>query len=275
MGAAGAGSVMRMIKHANRYWRVLATGFSFVLFALGGLLLRILVFPVLNLLIWERQLRVLVARRVIRLVFRGFVGCMRWLGVLDYDIRGLERLERQGLLILANHPTLIDTVFLMAFVKRADCIVKRRLWDNPFTRGPIRAAGYISNEYCGNEHGGGLIEDCTRSLQRGSNLIIFPEGTRTAGDGQINLKRGAANIAVRSLSNVTPIVIRCLPPTLGKGVKWWQVPPIAAHFSIEVKEDIDVHEFLAKAGSEVLAARHLTAYLQDYFRKESQGYAAA
>lgn len=266
--AAGAGGAL--LKRVNHYWRVLATGFSFLLFAIGGLLLRVLVFPVLNLLIWERQQRVLMARRVIRLAFRGFVGCMRWLGVLKYDIRGLERLDRQGLLILANHPTLIDTVFLMAFVKRADCIVKGRLWDNPFTRGPVSAAGYISNEY-----GDGLVEDCISSLRRGSNLIIFPEGTRTAGDGQINLKRGAANIAVRSLSNVTPVVIRCLPPTLGKGVKWWQVPPSAAHFSIEVKEDIDVHGFLAKAGSEGLAARHLTAYLQDYFRKESQGYAAA
>ncbi|MEO6919753.1 MAG: lysophospholipid acyltransferase family protein [Collimonas sp.] len=259
-----------MLKRLNRYWRVLATGVSFVVFALGGLLLRATVFPVLNLLIWERQLRILIARRVIRWVFRGFVGFMRRLGVLNYDISGLERLERRGLLILANHPTLIDTVFLMAFVKRADCIVKGRLWDNPFTRGPVSAAGYISNDY-----GSGLIEDCISSLRRGSNLIIFPEGTRTAGDGQIHLKRGAANIAVRSLSNVTPVVIRCLPPTLGKGVKWWQVPPVAAHFSIEVKDDIDVQAFLAKSGSEVLAARHLTVYLQDYFRKESQVHAAA
>jgi 1-acyl-sn-glycerol-3-phosphate acyltransferase len=268
MPAAGVGD--DLLKRLNRYWRVLATGVSFVVFAAGGLALHVLVSPVLNVLIWERQLRVSMARRVIRLLLRAFVGLMRWLGVLSYDIRGLEKLERQGLLILANHPTLIDTVFLMAFVKRADCIVKGRLWDNPFTRGPVRAAGYISNDY-----GSGLIEDGITSLRRGSNLIIFPEGTRTAGDGQINLKRGAANIAVRSLSNVTPVVIRCRPPTLGKGVKWWQVPPVAAHFSIEVREDIDVREFLEKTGSEVLAARHLTAYLQDYFRKESQGYAAA
>lgn len=259
-----------MLNRLNRYWRVLATGFSFVVFAAGGLILRALVFPVLNLVIWERQSRVLAARYVIRQLLRGFVGLMRWLGVLNYDIRGLERLERQGLLILANHPTLIDTVFLMAFVKRADCIVKGGLWNNPFTRGPVNAAGYISND-----HGSGLIEDCITSLRRGSNLIIFPEGTRTASDGQINLKRGAANIAVRSLSNVTPVVIRCLPPTLGKGGKWWQVPPVAAHFSIEVKDDIDVHGFLAKTGSETLAARHLTTYLQDYFRKESQVHGAA
>lgn len=256
-----------LVKRLNRYWRIAATGFSFLAFGVGGLLLRIAVFPLLNLCIREPGLRVLAARHVILVVFRVFVGLMRWLGVLRYDISGLERLQRQGLLILANHPTLIDTVFLMAFVKQADCIVKSRLWNNPFTRGTVRAAGYISNE-----SGTGLLEDCIASLQRGNNLIVFPEGTRT--DGPISLKRGAANIAVRSLSNVTPVVIRCVPPTLAKGARWWQVPPAIAHFSIEVKEDIDVLAFIAEAGSETLAARHLTAYLQDYFRKESQSNAA-
>jgi len=159
-------------------------------------------------------------------------------------------------------------VLLMAFVKRADCIVKSRLWKNPFTRSTVQAAGYISND-----SGPGLLEDCIGSLQRGNNLIIFPEGTRT--DGPICLKRGAANIAVRSLSNVTPVVIRCFPPTLVKGAKWWHVPPVAAHFRIEVKEDIDVLAFVAEARNETLAARHLTAYLQDYFRKESQSNATA
>ena len=162
----------------------------------------------------------------------------------------------------------VDTVFLMAFVRRADCIVKSRLWKNPFTRGTLHAAGYISND-----SGPGLVEDGIASLQGGNNLIIFPEGTRT--NGPICLKRGAANIAVRSLSNVTPVIIRCFPPTLVKGAKWWQVPPAIAHFSIEVKEDIDVLAFVAEAGSETLAARHLNAYLQDYFRKESQSNATA
>ncbi|MFC5474840.1 lysophospholipid acyltransferase family protein [Paraherbaspirillum soli] len=259
-----------MLKRLGRYWRILATGFSFFVFGVGGLLLRISVFPLLNLMVWERRRRVLIARHVIRLAFRAFVGLMRGLGVLHYEIRGLERLERQGLLILANHPTLIDTVFLMAFVKRADCIVKSRLWQNPFTGGPVRAAGYISND-----HGTGLVEDCVASLQQGGNLIVFPEGTRTPADGVVSLKRGAANIAVRSRSNVTPVLIRCSPPTLGKGGKWWQVPPVAARFSIEVKEDIEVQAFLARADGEALAARHLTAHLQDYFRKEGQPDAAA
>ena len=52
-----------MLKRLNRYWRVLATGASFVVFAIGGRVLRALVFPLLNLISWEHQLRRLVVTR--------------------------------------------------------------------------------------------------------------------------------------------------------------------------------------------------------------------
>lgn len=252
----------------DRYWRVCATGFSFLMFGIGGLVLRVLVFPLLMLAVRERALRVALARTVIRWTFRLFVGLMRTLGVLRYEIIGLEKLERGGLLILANHPTLIDTVFLMAFVKRADCIVKGELWNNPFTRGPVRAAGYINNG-----QGIELVDACIASLRAGNNLIVFPEGTRTPDGGAISLKRGAANIAVRGACAVTPVLIGCRPSTLGKGDKWWRVPPRFVHFRIEVKEDIDIAPFIGAGSTDVMAARRLTDHLQQFFTGETQGHA--
>lgn len=257
-----------MFNRLSRYWRILATGFSFLTFGVGGLLLRIVVFPLINVVVWEKKTRIALARGVIRIAFRGFVGLMQVLGVLRYQIIGLERLERSGLLILANHPTLIDTVFLMAFVKRADCIVKGRLWNNPFTRGPVRAAGYINNDT-----GVDLVTNCVASLRNGNNLIIFPEGTRTPQSGEIRLKRGAANIAVRGLRNVTPVVISCKPPTLGKGEKWWHVPKCMVQFCIEVQDDIEIDNFVSDGSTEVMAARRLTDYLEVYFIEEVQRHA--
>lgn len=267
MVSVGIGDVM--FRQVNYYWRIAATGTSFFVFGIGGLFLRIAVFPLLNILLLPPHLRIMLARHVVRFTFRGFVELMRFLGVLSYDIQGLQRLNRNGLLILANHPTLIDTVFLMAFIKQADCIVKNALLSNPFTRGPVRAAGYISNKY-----GPELMDDCITSLRNGNNLIIFPEGTRTSRPGLMIFRRGAANIAIRGMHNITPVIIRCTPPTLGKGEKWWQVPPTRAHFNIEVKEDIDIRTFLANTSNESLAARHLTEYLQNYFIKENQHHAA-
>lgn len=257
-----------MNKQLCRCWRIFATGLSFFVFGVSGLALRVVVFPSLNLFVWQRQKRVVLARAVIRIALCGFVWLMQTLGVLRYEIVGRERLRRSGLLILANHPTLIDTVFLMAFIRHADCIVKGKLWNNPFTRGPVQAAGYINNDA-----GVDLVNDCIASLRNGNNLIIFPEGTRTSRDGTILLKRGAANIAVRGSFDVTPVVIRCEPPTLGKGEKWWRVPLRRARFRIEVRDDIDINRFIADGTAEPIAARRLTDYLQRYFTEEVQGHA--
>ncbi|NUT62304.1 lysophospholipid acyltransferase family protein [Herbaspirillum sp. C9C3] len=259
----------RVLPLIDRGWRILTTGMCFALFGLGGLLLRLVIFPVLQYLVRDPQQRVLWSRHLIRLAFRAFVEVMRLCGVIRYEITGLERLNRNGLLILANHPTLIDTVLLMAFVRHADCIVKGALWRNPFTRGPVQAAGYISNA-----QGPDLIDDCIRSIRSGSNLIIFPEGTRTPGDGQISLKRGAANVAVRGGCTITPVRIRCTPGTLGKGEKWWQVPATRAHFRLHIGEDLQPHHIIGNeqphgADHPTLAARQLTTYLQQYFMKEN------
>ena len=257
-----------MLHKISYGWRLLATGFCFGVFGIGGLILRFLVFPLLSFVLWNKVERVTMARAIIRRGFSFFINLMHGLGVLRYEIEGVQRLDRRGLLILANHPSLIDTVFLMAIVRQADCILKADLQTNFFTRGPVRSAGYIFND-----RGMGLINDCIRSLKAGSNLIVFPEGTRTRSDGVIQLKRGAANIAVRAKCNVTPVIIECQPRTLGKGEKWWSIPPRMVVFKIMVQEDIAITHFIGESVSEALAARNLTAYLQNYFSEEIQRHA--
>jgi 1-acyl-sn-glycerol-3-phosphate acyltransferase len=255
-----------MFESARHYGRIFGAGLGFAAVGIGG----ILVFPALNILIWNRERRTDVARYVIRVTFRCIVGLMQLLGVFRFEITGRERLERKGLLILANHPTLIDIVFLMAFVKRGDCIVKSALWRNPFTHATVRAAAYIRND----DDGIRVIDDCIAAVRRGSNLIIFPEGTRTPADGRIRFKRGAAAIAVRGPCNITPVLIHCSPRLLIKGERWWRLPPSSTSFTIVVKEDIDVRPFINSAGSEALAARRLTEYLRSYFVEENKLHAA-
>jgi len=258
----------RALERVFYFWRLLATGTCFAVFGFGGLFLFVFVFPVLHLLVWNKKRRISYAKTVIRLAFQCFIGLMHGTGVLRFEVIGRERLNRHGLLILANHPTLIDTLFLMSFVQRADCIVKADLQTNLFTRGAVNACGFICNN-----HGTEFINDCIKSLQYGNNLIVFPEGTRTPPNDQIRFKRGAANIAVRAKCNVTPVLITCRPKTLGKHEKWWQIPPVRVNFRIEVQEDIKVDQFINESVSETIAARHLTTYLQTYFSERIQHHA--
>ncbi len=251
-----------MRERLNLAWRIVGTGLSFASFGIGGVFLWLVVFPLLSVLVRDRARRGRLARTIIRRTFAGFIALMRGLGVLTYEIRGAEKLQRRGLLILANHPTLIDVVFLVSLVPDADCVVKSRLARNPATRGAINATGYICND-----SGAGLVEDCIASVKSGKNLIIFPEGTRTRAKNPVPMQRGAANIAVRGVLAITPVVIRCTPPTLSKGQKWYRVPSRRFHMLIEVRDDLQVEPFLA-GSTEPLAARKLTDYLTDYFDLE-------
>lgn len=253
-----------MLRRINFAWRLFATGFCFVSFGVGGILLWILVFPTLNLFIRDRSQRALSAKLVIRHAFRFFVGQMHQMGIYSYDVKGEGKLNRTGLLILANHPSLIDVVFLMSLIKNADCVVKASLLRNPFTRGAVVAAGFICND-----QGPGLIEDCIATLKQGNNLIIFPEGTRTPADQTFGrLQRGASNMAVRGGVDITPIVIRCNCSMLAKGVPWWKIPPTKPHFTIEVQSDLSVAHAIGECATEAIAARHLNTYLSNYFSAE-------
>lgn len=258
--SANAGAGRGMVKRLVWCWRVVGVALSFIFIGIGGLF----VFPLLHAIIRQRQRRQEIARDLIWLSFRAIVGSMCAFDVFQYRASGLARLHRQGLLILANHPTLIDIVFLMAFVRRADCIVKEGLWRNPFTRATVSAAGYI----CNRGDSVALIEDCVASVRGGGNLIIFPEGTRTPADGSISLKRGAANIAVRVPCKVTPVLVQCVPPMLVKGEPWWHLPAQTSRFSFDVLADIDAAPFVAGAANDVLAARRMTEHLRQVFAEE-------
>lgn len=255
----------------GRAWRTLGTAVSFAVFGLGGLVLGLLVFPLLRLFVRDPARLGELARRLIQRSFAGHVALMQGLGVLSYELHGIERLDRRGLLVLANHPTLIDVVFLVSLIPQADCIVKSRLLANPFTRGPVRATGYVCND-----SGAGLVEDCIRTVQSGRNLVIFPEGTRTPrGQALGPLQRGAANIAVRGGIDVTPVLVTCHPRTLAKGEKWYRVPSRRFHVRIEVLPDIPVAPFLDGAAAEALAARRLAESLDHYFKTELSRVGAA
>ncbi len=258
-----------MAQWLDRSWRVVATAIAFAMFGLGGVLLRVIVFPLLQILVRKPELRIRLARLTIHRAFGAFIELMRVLGILRYRIEGLEKLGGGGQLVLANHPTLIDVVFLISLLPNADCVVKSSLARNPFTRGPVRATNYICND-----GGAALVEDCIASVHAGNSLVIFPEGTRTPANGPMTLQRGAANIAVRGACDITPVTIRCVPLSLTKGLPWWKVPQRRMQFSITVHDPIAVAPFIEHARGEVaIAARRLTQHLHDYFSTETATHA--
>jgi 1-acyl-sn-glycerol-3-phosphate acyltransferase len=244
------------------YWRIFATGLCFTTFGLGGVVLGLVVLPLNAFLTPDPRRRVQRSRRIVHYSFKAFILMMKYLGILTYSIHGQEHLDVEGALIIANHPTLIDIVFLISLMPDATCIVKSDLARNPFTRGPVAWAGYIVNDTPEE-----LIERCSELLSSGANLIIFPEGTRSVQGHPIKFKRGAAYIWLRSKCRLITIILNSSPPTLSKGDKWYQVPDRRFHYTI------DIHEgFMSSADEESLQegknARHVNRLWQDFFDQE-------
>lgn len=250
-----------MLERIGRAYRGLATGVCFAVFGIGGLLIGITVFPLLVLCVRAEERRRRLGKRVVHLSFRFFVEFMRCVGVLRYRVRHLERLQRPGLLVVANHPSLIDVVFLISLIERANCIVRGSLLRNPFTRYPILAADLIPNF----EGGLDLLNRCARSMEAGDVLIVFPEGSRSEPDHLLKFQRGAAHIAVRARKDVTPVVIRVSEHNLGRHDVWWRAPRHRMVYEFDVQEDIPIQPLLERHPEAPAAARALTDHLRRHF----------
>ncbi|CAP44725.1 lysophospholipid acyltransferase family protein [Bordetella petrii] len=243
-------------------WRLLATAIAFTLFGLGGLLLRLAVFPCLRLFTGDASQQRRRARVTIAWTFRYFIRFMVRLGILTVDFQGAERLGRPGQMIIANHPSLLDVVFLIGHVANANCIVKHDLVNNVFTRGPVTAAGYISNNESFD-----MLNQAAQVLRDGQTLIVFPEGSRTPRDSLPRFHRGACAIAMRGAAVITPAVIRMSPRSLMKGEPWYRIPPRRMHYSIHVGADVDPSQWRSQTPLPI-AGRRLNERLHTYFHNE-------
>lgn len=244
------------------YWRILATGLSFTVFGIGGLVLGGILLPFTFIFSGSRELGQRRCRRMIQQGFRAFIWLMRSLGVLTWEVEGRSELARGGQLVIANHPTLIDIVFLISMIPNATCIVKADLYRNLFTRGPVKWAGYVPNNSTDQ-----MLSDCAKELADGASLVVFPEGSRSVAQIPLQFKRGAAYLWLRARSDVALVTIVSTPPTLAKHEKWYQIPPVRPHFKLVIKAGEQSKPAVGD-GQASIEARVLTRQWQQHFEKE-------
>jgi 1-acyl-sn-glycerol-3-phosphate acyltransferase len=212
--------------------------------------------PILTIAVRDEDRRGRLIRRLIHYAFRLFVEALALGRIITYEINGAEKLRQPGLLIIANHPTLLDVVYLVGFVENAICLVKKNLFDNPFTRFSIRGAQYINNV-----HPQESIDKCVQALAQGHSTIVFPEGTRTSRGSEIRLQRGAAYVALQSGIDPTPVTISCVPGWLTKEDHWYEVPRFPIRFRFDVRDDLSVQSSYSEA-TEGLQARRATEVIR-------------
>ncbi|HTJ94417.1 MAG TPA: lysophospholipid acyltransferase family protein [Pararobbsia sp.] len=249
-------------------WRLFATGLSFVVFGLCGLLCSIVAVPLAC--IWRhRASRQRTVAYIIHVFFRGLVYALRRAGVMALDTTNVARLRAHGpVVVTANHPTYLDVMVLLSLMPRACCVVKNAHWGNPCFWGIVRAAEYVSNA-----DPAGLVEDCARQLANGYSVIIFPEGSRSPERNRLHaFSRGFAYIALQAGVPIQPVLMHCDPPAFAKHMRWYDVPPRAFRITVNALDPIGVEQLASREAPPALAARsvasaieaHITQHLFDY-----------
>ena len=121
-----------------------------------------------------------------------------------------------GAVLTANHPSLIDVVLLVALVPRTLYVAKRALRGNPILAAIVRATALPDDA--------SLTEKAAPYLAKGWNVLVFPEGTRSPRTGGLRpLRRGAAQVALRTGAPVVCVRIDVSRRLLAKGQKPWDM----------------------------------------------------
>jgi 1-acyl-sn-glycerol-3-phosphate acyltransferase len=188
---------------------------------------------------------------------------MEALGAWRLDLEELDSLRDAGPLIIApNHPCLLDAVLVVSRLPNALCVMKGALVAN-FLLGPAaRLARYVGNDSLRR-----LVTQGTEELRAGGQLLLFPEGTRTAGGSVGPFTEAVGALSRRSGVPVQAVVIEADSPFLGKGWRIAARPGLPLTYRVRLGRRFDPPQDV----------RAFTAELQRYFARElaAPGVAAA
>ena len=194
-------------------------GISFLAASLAGLVLAAVL---------PRRRRAPCGRTIMRRGFQFCVALMRSTGLCRFDLSALSALrDARGLVIAPNHPTLFDVVLIVSQVPNVVCVTKASLWNNPLLGGMVRLAGFIRNDAPLP-----LVRRAAAELRAGSNLLIFPEGTRTPATETLgSFRSGFALMAKAGGAPVQAVFLSLGTPYLRKGWSLLRQPPLPLVYS--------------------------------------------
>lgn len=195
---------------------------TFGMFFTSGILLGTIFVPLMRLLIWNGERRRAAVTRFLQFLYPIFCWWMRFAGLIDY--RRFEYPKDWPVdgpyMLLANHPTLIDTLFMLAWLPRLTSVVKGSWYDRLVLRWLMRSTNYIPGPgYEGDEDRETPVFDrMVAHMRAGFPLLVFPEGTRAPPDEMLRFRRGTFEAAIAAKVPILPVFIGVDNPGLTKGI---------------------------------------------------------
>jgi len=187
-----------------------------------------------------------VGRRLIAGAARAYLGFLTWMGACRFELAALDALrDAPPMLIAPNHPSLLDALMILSGIPDATCIMKADIVNSILYGAAARQAGYVRNTPLRS-----MVKAAVQDLQRGSHLLLFPEGTRTTRLPVSRFQGTTGLIAKHAGVPVQTVFIETDSGFLGKGwsLLWTPRMPITCRIRLGKRFDapVDTARFVAE-----------------------------
>ena len=175
---------------------------------------------------------------------RSCLSIIKWVGGIDYEVRGIENLPDGPVILASKHQSAWDTLIYNALVLDCAYVVKRELLRFPFFGWFLWRVGMIGVD----REGGAsvlktLVAEARERLAAGRSIVVFPQGTRTPPGEDRPYLVGIAALYGKCDVPVVPIA-------LNSGVYWprrkfLKYPgTIVVEFLAPIEPGLDRREFM-------------------------------
>jgi 1-acyl-sn-glycerol-3-phosphate acyltransferase len=128
--------------------------------------------------------------------------------IWSIKISGREKADQnKTYIIISNHQSLLDILFLNCLRFRYKWISKIELTKVPVIGWYLKMADYIVINRGNEESKIEMLEKSYNCLKKGTSIMIFPEGTRTVNNEIGFFKRGAFQLALQANVPLLPVLV--------------------------------------------------------------------
>lgn len=242
----------------NKIFYQIRTGFLFFIFGFICLSGNLFFVPIKILNLNHFKIVENFARDLIYFSWGFFIFLCKITGYLSFEFEKFQ--PKKGTLIIANHPSLLDIVFMISKFKRANCVIKNKISKNIFLFAAAGCANYILNDE-------NFLEKSIKVLKNGEILIIFPEGTRSK--NEIIFHKSASYIAINGAKFLELMFINMSPKSLQKNTPWYKTPNQTIKYNFSHIKNLEISDFFANISRQMRVIK-LHKALQNIYNKGNQ-----
>jgi len=168
--------------------------------------------------------------------------CLRLFTRLTFVGQRPIQTSEHGLLVVANHQSLLDGVILWAYLPHSPLfVIHQQVVANPWMRFVLRACDYVSVE----TQNPASMKAVIKALRSGRTVVLFPEGRMTSTGGLMKVYDGANWLMAHANVPILPVYIDGLAwgyfGVLSKDQPRFLRPMVSVHWQCLVAPEQPLH----------------------------------